>query len=122
MPTAPRPIPRIPLPSPPLPESHADPTPALLQSIGGRTFTLGAAVVVGAMVLGALGVQLPAWAVELIEVALATVGGSTAVKKAAVAWASSRGPVGTYAPAPDHALDDEPVVMHVRDVIGEVEQ
>lgn len=113
-------VPRIPLPSPPLPAEHADPTPALLQSIGGRTFALATVVVVGAMALGAAGVTLPPWAVELIEVALATVGGSTAVKKAFGAWASSRGPVGAYAPpsAPDHATDDEPVVMHVRDVEG----
>lgn len=113
------------IPSPPLPSSHADPTPALLQSIGGRTFALAAAVVVGAMALGAAGVTLPPWAVELIEVALATVGGSTAVKKAAGAWASSRGPVGVYAPAADHGADtapddDDPIVMHVRDAAREV--
>lgn len=117
MPVVPR-IKRI--PSPPIPAEHADPTPVLLRSVGGRVFTFClVALASTAWALHTGKVDASAWTTVVVSLG-ALIAGSTTAKKVGGAWLHSRSApsAGVYVDDHIHGADvapyeDEPVVMDV---------
>lgn len=110
------------IPSLPIPAEHSDPTPALLKSVGGRTFVFALATLACATwALNAGHLDASAWTTIALG-AMGVIGGSTTAKKVGGAWLHQRGGLGVYAsehmqgadttPADEHA-DAEPMVMDV---------